>query len=185
MNRANAKVKIFYDDSDYLLFERTFKQAVLLYEIKILTYSIMPNHIHLVPFIESSRSLTKFMHWLTMTFTQRYHKKHGTTGTGHLFQGRYKAFLIKNNQHLLRILMYVDRNAKTAELVEKAEHWRWSGLWLKQDTNSSYRNFLSEIPIDIPENYLELVNEKEDDLEDITNIPQKKRGRPKKKIKKR
>ena len=118
----------------------------------------MPNHIHIVPFPSMDKQLSKFMHWLTMTFTQRYHKHHQTVGTGHLFQGRFKSFLVQNDRYLLTLLLYVERNALKAGLVNKAEEWRWSSLWIREKGSDREKEILSAWPIEVPENYLSLVN---------------------------
>ena len=64
---------------------------------------------------------------------RRYHRHHGTTG--HVWQGRIKAFPIAEDDHLVTVLHYVERNAIRAELVPKAEDWNWSSLpgWLRGD----------------------------------------------------
>ena len=50
-----------------------------------------------------------------MTHTQRWHAHHGTAGTGHLYQGRYKSFPVQSDEHLLTVCRYVERNALRAE----------------------------------------------------------------------
>jgi putative transposase len=45
-----------------------------------------------------------------------------------VWQGRYKAFPIEQDDHLLTVLRYVDRNALRANLVGRAEDWPWSSL---------------------------------------------------------
>ncbi len=59
-----------------------------------------------------------------------YRQRYG--GSGHVWQGRYKAFPIAQDDHLPTALRYVERNALRANLVERAEDWPWSSLreWL-------------------------------------------------------
>lgn len=52
----------------------------------------------------------------------RYHTAKGIIGNGHLYQGRYKSFICQKNNYLLALLRYVERNAKRAKLVQKAEN---------------------------------------------------------------
>jgi hypothetical protein len=59
---------------------------------------------------ERDGDLSEFMRWLTLTHTQPCHAKHHTEGTGLLYQGRFKAFLVAKNEHCLRVLRYVERN---------------------------------------------------------------------------
>ena len=49
--------------------------------------------------------------------------------TGHLYQGRFKAFPIENDEYLLKVLRSVERNPLRANLVKQAEAWPWSSLW--------------------------------------------------------
>ena len=45
---------------------------------------------------------------------------------GHIWQGRYKAFPIQKDAHLLTVLRYVERNPLRAHLVDRAQDWSWS-----------------------------------------------------------
>jgi putative transposase len=72
------------------------------------------------------------MHWLTLTHTQRWHAHYKNVGHGHLYHGRFKSFPIQEDNHLLTVIRYVERNPLRAGLVTRAEEWRWSSLvqWL-------------------------------------------------------
>jgi hypothetical protein len=64
------------------------------------------------------------------TATQKsLHAHRHTTGYGHIYQGRFKSFPIEEDESLLKVLRYVERNALRANLVERAQDWRWSSLW--------------------------------------------------------
>ncbi len=80
--------------------------------------------------------MSAFLGWLTLTHTQRYHAHHGTTGYGHVYQGRYKSFPVQDDDHFFTVCRYVERNALTAELVKRAEDYRWGSLsnWLGGET---------------------------------------------------
>ena len=49
-----------------------------------------------------------------------------TTGSGHLYQGRFKSFPVEDDGHFLTVCRYVERNALRAGLVDRAEDWRWA-----------------------------------------------------------
>jgi putative transposase len=57
---------------------------------------------------------------------RRYHRHYG--GSGHVWQGRFKAFPIQQDEHLLTVLRYVERNALRAGLAQRAEEWPWGSL---------------------------------------------------------
>ena len=45
-----------------------------------------------------------------------------------MWQGRFQAFPLQDDDHLATVLRYVERNPVRAELVARAEHWKWSSL---------------------------------------------------------
>jgi putative transposase len=169
INRANARVKIFDNDKDYKLFEDILKEAVEKFEMRLLAYCMMPNHWHLVLYPKNDGDLSKFMGWLTNTHTRRYHSIKKTIGHGHLYQGRYKSFLCQKEKYLLILLRYVERNAKRAKLVTKAENWRWSSVWYRNNIANPKDKFLSSWPIEIPKNYFNYLNEAQTN-EELDNI---------------
>jgi len=165
INRANARMQIFDSDEDYILFQKALEQAKEKYNMRILSYCIMPNHWHLVLYPRQDGDLQKFMGWLSMAHTQRWHAQHKTIGHGHLYQGRYKSFPIQTNEYLLQLFRYVERNAKRAKLVKKAENWKWSSLYVRERGNNDQKKILSKLLIDMPRNYVSLVNEPQTNAE--------------------
>jgi len=165
INRANARMQIFDEDKDYKLFEEALKEAKEKFDMRILSYCIMPNHWHLTLYPKKDGDIQLFMRWLSMTHTQRWHSQHKTTGSGHLYQGRYKSFLVQEDEHLLQLFKYVERNPLRAKLIQKAEDWKWSSLWRREQGNEKQKKLLDEWPIDIPKDYIDLVNIQEDEKE--------------------
>lgn len=159
INRANARMKIFDTDEDNLLFEKTLKEAREKFDMRILAYCVMPNHWHLILYPKKDGDLQKFMGWLSMAHTQRWHSEHNTTGSGHLYQGRYKSFLVQKNRYLLQLFRYVERNALRAKLVKRAEDWKWTSLYRREKGGEEQKKLLAKWPIDMPKDYLGLVNE--------------------------
>ena len=84
LNRANARATIFEKPEDYAAFERVLKEALDRVDMRVLSYCLMPNHWHLVLWPRRDGDLSRFMGWLTLTHTQRWHAHHHTVGTGHL-----------------------------------------------------------------------------------------------------
>lgn len=159
LNRANARVQIFDNDKDYLQFESILEEAVEKYSMRLLAYCIMPNHWHLVVYPKADGDLQQFMSWLTNTHTRRWHVTKQTVGQGHLYQGRYKSFICEQDQHLLTVLRYVERNAKTANLVKKAEEWKWSSVWRREYGTDTQKKLLAVWSTIIPKNYLRELHE--------------------------
>lgn len=178
LNRANARAQIFNAKKDYLLFESLLEEAVEKYKMRLLTYCLMPNHWHLVLYPQADGDLAAFMGWLTNTHTRRWHVAKKTVGQGHLYQGRYKSFLCQADSHFLTLVRYVERNAKKANLVSRAEDWRWSSVWRRTQGTAEQKKLISPWPVPCPKEYLKLLNkaqtkDEEDALERSTtkNIP--------------
>ena len=117
LNRANARMTIFHKPDDYAAFERVLAEAVERTKTRLLAYCLMPNHWHLVVWPEKDGELSRFTGWLTLTHTQRWHAHRHTTGSGHLYQGRFKSFPLQDDAHFFTVCRYVERNALRANLV--------------------------------------------------------------------
>jgi putative transposase len=94
---------------------------------------MMPNHFHVVIRPQGDGDLGRWVQWLLMAHARRYHCQCRTSA--HVWQGRFKAFPIQDDDHLRTVVRYVERNALRAELVARAEDWKWSSLprWVCRD----------------------------------------------------
>ncbi len=159
LNRANARVQIFDTDKDYPLFEQILEEAEKKFAMRILAYCLMPNHWHLVLYPRNDGDLSLFMGWITNTHTRRWHVAKDTVGQGHLYQGRYKSFLCQTDKHFLTLVRYVERNAKKANLVKKAEQWRWSSVWRREHGTPQQKKLLTSWPVPVPHDYISWLNQ--------------------------
>lgn len=82
LNRACRRSVLFAHAEDYRLFVSVLGEARTRFTMRVLAYAVMPNHWHLILWPEEDLQLSRFMHWLTLTHTQRWHTRHATTGTG-------------------------------------------------------------------------------------------------------
>lgn len=158
LNRANGKLKIFNKEKDYEAFENILREAKEKHSMRILSYCIMPNHWHLVLYPDRDGILPLFMHWLTLTHTQRYRVHYKSVGFGHLYQGTYKSFPVQTDEYFLRLCRYVERNPLRAKLVKRAEDWRWSSAWVREKGSSEQQNILSSWPVEPYEDYRRWLN---------------------------
>jgi putative transposase len=178
LNRANAQLTIFESDEDYAAFERVLAQAVTRYDMRLLAYCLMPNHFHVVLWPRNDGDLSQFMRWLTLTHTQRWHAHRRTAGTGHLYQGRFKSFPVQSDEHFLTICRYVERNALRANLVERANDWKWCSLQARRATEDEDRPALSPWPIDRPRDWAARVNRAFGPKEEAAVLRSIQRGQP-------
>jgi putative transposase len=77
-------------------------------EIELLVYCLMPNHFHLLIKQNSELSIKKFIHSLLTRYSMYFNKKYKRIGA--LFQGIYKAALIKDDSYLLHLSRYIHLN---------------------------------------------------------------------------
>ena len=153
INRAVGRLKIFDTSKDYALFLDLLAEAKQLTGMRILAFEIMPNHWHLLLHPRKDGGLCEFMHALTNAHTRKVHTITKTIGTGPLYQGRYKSFLIKDDAHLLTVLKYVERNAPRAKLVKTPQEWRWGSAWVRMHGTEKQKQLLDESPVPLPDNY--------------------------------
>ena len=159
INRANGRTTIFNTEKEYRHFVSLVKEARDLTDMRILGYCIMPNHWHLILYPQTDTQLSEFMSWLTSTHVRQYRTKTKTIGFGHLYQDRYKSFPVETNEYLQTLMRYVEQNPLRATLVEKAEDWLWSSLYIRERGSDKEKKLLAELPFDLPVNYLESVND--------------------------
>ena len=155
INRGNCKQKVFHKDHDFINFIKLMRDAKERYPIKILAYCLMPNHFHFVLMPDQLNQLSKWMHWLTTAHVRRYHHFYKTTG--HIWQGRFKSFIIQDDVHLITVLRYVEGNPVRAGLTLSARDWNWSSHKCKQDEKSE--KLLDILPIELPSRWTEYVDE--------------------------
>jgi len=155
INRGNGRQEVFYKEQDYEAFMRLLKEAKERYPVKIFGYCLMPNHFHMVVNPERGEELSRWMQWLMTSHVRRHHRHYESSG--HVWQGRFKSFMIQEDSHLLMALRYVEGNPVRAGLVSSAKDWRWSSHRERVEKRSNM--LLDEVPIDLPEAWNRYVDE--------------------------
>jgi putative transposase len=156
LNRGNGQRPVFHKEGDYHAFLKAIGHANVEVPVPVFAFCLMPNHFHLVVRPKEDGDLSLWMHWLQNTHVRRYHQHYKTSG--HIWQGRFKAFPIEADEHLLTVLRYVERNPVRAKLVRRAERWPWSSArwWTPEAERPSY---LEPGPVERPGDWLEWVNQ--------------------------
>ena len=124
LNRGNRRRAIFHKDGDYAAFVKLLRQAGERVPVRLLGYCLLPNHFHLALWPVADGDLSDYMMWLLTAHVRRYHQHYHSSG--HVYQGRFRSFPIQEDDHLLTVLRYIERNPVRAGLVERAQDWRWS-----------------------------------------------------------
>jgi putative transposase len=133
--------------------------------MRILAFTLMPNHWHMLLWPKEDGDLSSFCRWMTHTHSMRWHAHYHTSGTGHIYQGRFKSFPIQADEHFYTVCRYVERNPLRAKLVQRAEHWRWSSLWRRLHGDDQPGRLLSAWPVPLPQTWVEHVHEPQTEAE--------------------
>jgi putative transposase len=163
LNRAVGRATIFDKSTDFQAFEKVLREAWERTHMRLLAYVLLPNHWHLVLWPHEDGLLSTYAQWLTVTHVRRWHAHHHTQGTGPVYQGRFKSFPVQEDDHFFTLCRYVERNPRRANLVRRAEQWRWSSLWHRCQATAV--PWLSDWPLAVPESWLEYVNRVESEVE--------------------
>lgn len=91
--------------------------------LAVFAYCLMPNHVHIVVMPSCKDSLERALQSVHSQYTQRVNRMRGIVG--HLWQGRYHSCAL-DSDHFLNAVRYVERNPVAADLVRRAEDYRWS-----------------------------------------------------------
>ena len=126
LNRGNGRAEVFHKRDDYAAFLDMIAEASARLPMRVLGYCVMPNHFHLILRPHADGDLGRWMQGFMTTHVRRYRRQYGSSG--HVWQGRFKAFPCQHDDHLLTVLNYVERNALRTGLVAKAEDWPYGSL---------------------------------------------------------
>jgi len=161
-NRGTNRQQIFTNEENYHFLLRRVKQFLPLYSIRILAYSLMPNHYHFLVGVDKDGSLSPFFQRLFNSYSQAFNRQENRTGT--LFEGRAKSILIDESDYIYALVRYIHLNPVVAGLVGAPEDWHFSNYLEWIDTRNyglfdpqfrelffsspdEYKNFvLSDIP---------------------------------------
>ncbi len=146
--------KVFHKEKDYEAFLKLMREAKERYAVKLYGYCLMPNHFHMVVRPGKGEDLSRWMQWLMTSHVRRYHRHYESSG--HVWQGRFKSFMVQEDNHLLMVLRYIEANPVRAKMVESAKGWKWSSH--NEVMVSDKRGLVDEAPIQIPEEWTDYVD---------------------------
>jgi len=155
-NRGVDKRDIFLDEQDYNFFifliksyilpldkqktnsETRMQKAAFHGHIEILSYALMSNHYHLLIKQANERDLSDFMTALMTSYVSYFNKKYERTGP--LFQGRYKAILVDNEDYLLHLSRYIHLNPVSTR-PDLVDHDKLQGPALSGRLRQGYTSY--------------------------------------------
>lgn len=123
ISRGNARQKIFRSDADYQQFLKILGNVAERYSWLVHAYCLLDNHYHLL--VETPQpNLSAGMRQLNGIYAQYFSRRHDRPG--HLFQGRFKAYVIEKDRYLSELARYIALNPVRAGLVTSPRKWKWS-----------------------------------------------------------
>ena len=122
-SRGNEKRPIVRSDRDRKAFLRFLGEAAKRFNWSITAWVLMTNHFHLV--VETREAnLSRGMHWLNSAYAGWYN--HARKRSGHLYEGRFKSFLVEKEAYRAEVMRYVVLNPVRAKMVKRPEEYLWS-----------------------------------------------------------
>ncbi len=154
INRGNGRQQVFHEDNEYKAFIELMSEAKTMYDVKILAYCLMPNHFHLLLQPDKADELSKWMQWLMTSHVRRHHRTYKTSG--HIWQGRFKSFIVQKDDHLLTVARYIEGNPVRAKLAASARDWKWSSH--TERVEGTENSLINPLPIELPKVWTDYVD---------------------------
>jgi putative transposase len=117
-----CRIVVDDDDNDFLV--ALLGNGVRRERVVCHAYCVMPNHFHAI-FAGRMERVSKLLHRVNGIYAQRFNERHRRTG--HLFQSRFYARVIRHDEQLGKACAYVWNNPVRAGLCLEAHEWPWSG----------------------------------------------------------
>lgn len=149
LNRGNNRARVFLDEPDYAFFLKLLARACAKHPVHLIAVCLMPNHYHFVVEPQTDDALASWVHWIMTCHAARFHRRNGSSGR--IWEGRFKDFPVQNDEHLLTVMRYVERNACKAGLVQRAAQWPWGSLAWRTGAYAGIP--LVEPPLALPPNW--------------------------------
>ena len=131
-NRGHDRSKIFFEEKNYLFFMKRLEEKICNHHMDIISYCLMPNHYHLLVYVNAGGNAPKQMQALGTSYSKAVNKAYQKTGG--LFQGAYKGIHVDKNEYLVYLSKYIHMNPVKAGMVKRPEDYHYS----------SYGNFFEE-----------------------------------------
>jgi len=122
-NRGANRAEIFFERGNFLFFLRRFREKVSIEHVTTIAYCLMPNHYHLLIRLESTE-FSQRMQAFGTSYSKAINKQMGRSGA--LFQGRFQAKHVDEENHLVHLSRYIHLNPVEAGLVKVPHEWEFS-----------------------------------------------------------
>ena len=121
--RGNNKQAVFLDNADRKTYLELIKRHSVKYQLDILAYCLMTNHVHFIVIPNAEKALAKTFNFAHMRYSQYFNKKMGMCG--HLWQGRFYS-CVMDEKYVYACARYIERNPVRAKIVKNPLNYKWS-----------------------------------------------------------
>ncbi len=125
LSRGNEKREIFREEADYKKFLELIGRVSQRFGIEIHAYVLMENHYHLLVKTKKA-NLSRSIQWLGVGYSVWFNRRHQRSG--HLFQGRFKSFLIQDEKYFWAMCLYIHGNPLRAGIAQELQDYPWSSF---------------------------------------------------------
>ena len=160
--RGVRSMDIFADDQDRLTYLQFLAVEAEHSGVTFLSWCLMANHVHLVAVPQTEKSLARTIGEAHRRYTRM--KNFAENIQGYLFQGRYDSCVL-DQQHLLAVGRYVERNPVAANMVESPLDYQWSSARYNSgiiDHDPLVRERMLPAMVDDWSRFLEITDEEQD-----------------------
>lgn len=147
---GNRRQAIFFldEDRDYYLDLLGF--YLRKFEVFLLSYCLMTNHVHLLMIPQTEDGLSKVMQAVHMRYAKYINQRHNWRG--HLWQERFYASPL-DTEYFWICLRYIERNPVEIGLVMHAAEYRWSSA-------AAHCELRDDVTLYYPQHWKEKLTEK-------------------------
>lgn len=124
VTRGIDRRRLFRYKQDYLYFLKVTRTSLEKFQVSIVHYCLMPNHIHLLLFARKAEDVPRFIQIVLQVYAGHFRGKYKSVGF--VFQNRYKSRLIDRENYLLDCARYIERNPLRAQITDDIRTYPWS-----------------------------------------------------------
>lgn len=159
VTRAIEDQLLYYDPMEFREFEYILADGLRRHDVALFEYALMPNHVHLACTPRRPGALSGLMKFVKQKFAYRWRRRRGSSGRGHVFQGRFNSHPVQSERYFYNVTAYIARNPLRAQLVSSAVNWEWSSISRRHHGDPIADALLSAWPEPMPENWPSIVDE--------------------------
>lgn len=126
VQRGHSREPVFFDTTDYQAYLHWLGEGAKRYGVALHAYVLMTNHVHLLGTPTAPSSITRMMQYIGRHYVPYSNHTYGTSGS--IWEGRYKASLVHDDEYLLICMRYIELNPVRANMVRGPAQYRWSSF---------------------------------------------------------